>query len=125
MDDLDNIIDDDLVQKPGEDDIKALAKKLRRKYFITFLVIATLNTILFYTFEKTLHFVFGGENALGALFIGVLGWGFILGFLFNLIPYKNIPYWKRYLGTSFLIASAIGGLMLVLLILNIIMRTHL
>lgn len=117
-----DLIDGDIASPNKDDENLAHIKKLRIRYFIVYLVITTVNYILFNTFERELYGMTPPDGTFNMLFIGSLAWGFILGLPFNLIPYKNMSYGKKYLSTSFIAAASVSSLFLILCIFYIVVR---
>lgn len=113
MSEYDHLLDEDFLDKDAINRITSLVNKLRRRYFIFFIVTALVNVLLaeviFSDSQNTLTY----SNPLASFFAGPIVVGTALGVLFNFIPYKGIPYKRKFMSTVFLIA-AITNLLIII-----------
>jgi hypothetical protein len=110
---MDNIID-----QVDHVDIEVQLKTKRKKIFKRIVALIIFNTVMFSSFIK-------GEILYGSLLLAnLIGFnvvGFILGTVVALIPYKGLPYKKKYLLASLLsifvihIILAVGLLLIALM----------
>jgi hypothetical protein len=95
---------EELLDDLGENEI--LNSSLKKEKKILFIVLAVLTLINFliapFGFDRVPMFGVNGERLVGALTIGVAIWGFILGLLIALAPYKNLIYKQKYFTAALL-----------------------
>ena len=120
---------DSLLSENPEDERKKLDLHLakRRKFFLILLAILTvLNITIVETGLINAPRIFGSDSPrmYSVFTFGIAIWGFILGLLFSLIPYKKAPYGKKYLLVSMIVMAVLDTYFLVMFCLLILLHRN-
>jgi len=111
-----NDLDSDFIE--FDNDIYSISKTQIRKYVLWIVILIIINTILFTFLIKGMNSL--AENFKTSISANLIGFniiGFILGAIFALIPYKKLPYSKKYLRASLLTILTIQAIIFVGLII--------
>lgn len=106
--DNENLLDDNFLALNQEEKITAHSIKLRKRHFILFLILVFTNITISYTTRGWVGMSITYSTPFASFLVGGLFWGILLSFIFNFIPHKGIPYWKKFMSTSFIIAGILN-----------------
>lgn len=119
---MENEILDVPVDSPAIDHTRII-KRQRWILAASMLFFAILNTVVINTLFEDTTVIFGnGSSPFMVFTVGSAIWGFLLGLLVALIPYKRLSYGKKYLSASLLVMNIINLFYTVMFVLLTIMR---
>lgn len=107
---------------PQEDKNKAVLKK-KRVTLLIILAVLTLTSFLLAPIgfaKRPMYGPEGEERFAGMLIAGTAIWGFILGLLLAIIPFRKLPYKQKYLTASLFGMCIIQFLITATVIMNVI-----